>query len=191
MKIRSLFLPAHTWARQRKVQLFLDLLQPSHEDTLLDLGGSFGLGGEYALLHDYFARTVIVNLDKPVKDSGRIAVERGDACALQYPDHSFDWVFSNGVIEHVGDADYQQRMASEVRRVARKGYFITTPNRWFPLDPHNYKPFVHFFQRTYTFSDGSLCRMLSRRELGGLFPRGQFRYGPLHSTIIALERLPK
>lgn len=52
----------------------------------------------------------------------------GRACRLPFPDKSFDLVYSNAVIEHVGDLADQQRMAEEVRRVGKR-WFLTTPNR--------------------------------------------------------------
>lgn len=60
---------------------------------------------------------------------------RADACNLPYPDHSFDIAHSNSVIEHVGDWDAQVSFSREVGRVAA-GYFVQTPNYWFPWEPH-------------------------------------------------------
>ena len=33
---------------------------------------------------------------------------------------------------------------AEARRVARKGVFLTTPNRWYPIEFHTVLPFVHW-----------------------------------------------
>lgn len=59
----------------------------------------------------------------------------GDACNLPWPDKHFDIVYSNAVIEHVGDFERQKLMAAEIRRVAKR-WFVTTPNRWFPFEFH-------------------------------------------------------
>lgn len=60
----------------------------------------------------------------------------GDACcAPQYPDKSFDVVFSNSVIEHVGDDEKQAQFALEVRRIG-KSYWVQTPSKYFPIEAH-------------------------------------------------------
>jgi len=61
-----------------------------------------------------------------------------------FADRSFDWVFSNAVIEHVGGIEEQRKFASEISRVARCGYFVTTPNKFFPIEPHTLLPLYQF-----------------------------------------------
>jgi hypothetical protein len=67
----------------------------------------------------------------------------GDGCALEYGDGSYDVVFSNSVIEHVGDLKRQRAFASEVRRVG-KNLWIQTPAFECPLEPHFLVPFIHW-----------------------------------------------
>jgi hypothetical protein len=70
----------------------------------------------------------------------------GDGRALPFRDRAFDVVFSNSVIEHVGDAASQRRFAREVARVGR-AYWVQTPNRWFPVEQHLLTPLVHWLPK--------------------------------------------
>jgi hypothetical protein len=72
----------------------------------------------------------------------------GDGRALPFRDAAFDVVFSNSVIEHVGDADSQRRFAREVARVGR-AYWVQTPNRWFPVEQHLLTPLVHWLPKRW------------------------------------------
>jgi len=72
----------------------------------------------------------------------------GDGRALPFRDGAFDVVFSNSVIEHVGDAESQRRFAREVMRVGR-GWWVQTPNRWFPVEQHLLTPLVHWLPKSW------------------------------------------
>ena len=72
----------------------------------------------------------------------------GDACHLSgIKDQSFDIVFSNSVIEHLYTKEQQEKMANEVARVG-KSYFIQTPNKYFPIEPHWLFPLFQFLPFT-------------------------------------------
>jgi len=111
----------------------------------------------------------------------------GDARDLHFPDKSFDVVYSNAVIEHVGSYHDQQRMAAEVRRVGKR-WFLTTPNRWYPFEFHARMPFLswlppkwmhkvarlwaynHCENRYCSGNDYSDVQLLTTRQLRKLFP---------------------
>jgi hypothetical protein len=71
-----------------------------------------------------------------------------DGRQLPFRDAAFDIVFSNSVIEHVGDRTSQERFAREVARVGR-AYWVQTPNRWFPVEQHLLTPFVHWLPKRW------------------------------------------
>jgi hypothetical protein len=85
-------------------------------------------------------------------------------------------VHSSAVIEHVGDRGRQTRLLSELWRVARRGVFVTTPNRWFPVEVHTMLPLLHWLPpRWYRailrriglpfFASEANLNLLSRRDL--------------------------
>jgi 2-polyprenyl-3-methyl-5-hydroxy-6-metoxy-1,4-benzoquinol methylase len=134
----------------------------------------------------------------------------GDARNMALEDKSFDVVFSNSVIEHVGDLEDQRRMAQEVVRVGRR-YFVQTPNKFFPIEPHFLVPFFQFLplaSRVWLlrrFRLGWISRMpdarlarnmvesirlLTRSELHELFPRAQLyeeRLIGMAKSFVALD----
>ncbi|PYX54623.1 MAG: hypothetical protein DMG76_20940 [Acidobacteria bacterium] len=85
-------------------------------------------------------------------------------CALPFRDKSFDVIYSNAVIEHLVDHDAQQHFAAEVARVGR-GWFVTTPNLYYPVEPHYRLPMVQFLPQRW---QRSLIRSLGRTPYGNL-----------------------
>ena len=72
---------------------------------------------------------------------------KGDGRSLPFADDSFDYVHSSAVLEHVGNSFQQMAFIAEARRVARRGVFLTTPNRWYPIEFHTILPIVHWLPR--------------------------------------------
>lgn len=100
---------------------------------------------------------------------------------LPFKDHEFDIVFSNAVIEHVGSRDSQRAFILEILRVSRS-FFLTTPNRWFPVEFHTALPLLHYLPATLYrnllrsigeqyWSREENLNLLGRRDLMDLFPK--------------------
>jgi ubiquinone/menaquinone biosynthesis C-methylase UbiE len=178
----------HRRLRDEKVREFFRSMSPQESESLLDVGGTVGIHNEFAELHGFFSDTTLLNLtDSAMKRVPNVRLLCGDARAIPLPDKSVDWVFSNAVIEHVGDEADQLAMAAEIGRVARKGFFVSTPNRWFPLDPHTYLPLVHYFVRDYTKASYR-CRLLAARDMRKLFPAARVEYFSLWTSVTAYQR---
>ncbi|GHT82849.1 hypothetical protein AGMMS49543_08570 [Betaproteobacteria bacterium] len=104
---------------------------------------------------------------------------QSSALEMPFPDNSFDLVFSNAVIEHVGNGENQQQFLRECARVARRFVFITTPNRYHPVEFHTVLPFIHWLPKPVHrkllralgmdyFAREETLNLLSRHELLGL-----------------------
>ncbi len=52
---------------------------------------------------------------------------------LPYEDNAYDWVACHELLETAGSHERQVRLLRELLRVARRGIFASTANRWHPL----------------------------------------------------------
>lgn len=68
--------------------------------------------------------------------------------AFPFSDKVFDILFCSAVLEHVGDYEAQKFFMAECMRVA-KAVFITTPNRYFPVEFHTYLPLIHWLPQKH------------------------------------------
>jgi hypothetical protein len=102
--------------------------------------------------------------------------------SLPAPDASHDWVTSSAVIEHAGSQAQQEAFLGECARVARRGIFVTCPNRWHWLEFHTKLPLVHWLPREWhrallrrvgleAWARESHLRLLGSGELDGMARR--------------------
>jgi len=91
---------------------------------ILDVGGTQIFWERMGFCEEKGIKIVLLNLMEVQVTYPNFYSVVGDARNMkQFEDKEFDVVFSNSVIEHVGDYDDQRRMANEIRRVAKR-YFL-------------------------------------------------------------------
>jgi hypothetical protein len=72
---------------------------------------------------------------------------QGNGLDMPFESGSFDLVFSSAVIEHVGSFENQCKFFSECLRVSKKYVFLTTPNRYYPMEFHTHLPLIHWLPK--------------------------------------------
>jgi SAM-dependent methyltransferase len=172
-------------SRERKLELFRELLRPGPRTTIVDVGvtnAPFGGGSSdnfFEALYPWPERITAVGnteLDRFATAFPAVHVVRADGRELPFADGAFDLGFSNAVVEHVaGGREGQRRFVSELCRVAER-VFVTTPNRWFPLEVHTLLPLAHWLPegpRTRAIRAagfGDVLDPLGPRAFASLFP---------------------
>ena len=138
-------------SRRKKFKRFMKTLSPSASTTILDVGASGAARTERAenFLEEWYPHPEqitavgIDNLSTFKKRYPKVNVVEADGKKLPFHDKEFDIVFSNAVIEHVGNREAQRRFLEECLRVGKR-VFITTPSRSFPVESHTLIPFLHW-----------------------------------------------
>ena len=139
-------------AEQRKIyERFARKFPPERAWRVLDLGvnGSLVHPEEYFFqaLYPHLARVTGAGLESDdnfkrcFPQCDYVQVKR--AQPLPFEDGQFDLVFCSAVIEHVGDRHAQRQFVEEILRVGGRA-FITTPNRWHPIEFHTVTPLLHY-----------------------------------------------
>jgi protein-L-isoaspartate O-methyltransferase len=186
--LRRVAVRSSTLCRQRRARLFVDRLQPTQADQILDLGG--GRGGHIAEIVPFCATVTIADLDPDNLRSAAetygfqtLHVDGGEKFAVA--DAAYDIVFCSSVIEHVTgpkeliydleDAGQfaasaqaaQANFAAELRRIAKR-YFVQTPYKYFPVESHSFLPFfVVLLPRRWQVR---LMRFLAHRWIKPVYP---------------------
>ena len=175
--------PFSDWSRKRRMRMFNDLMNLEKRCSIIDLGGAPTTWSSVQIPLEI----TILNLPGGVVQLPAthqiMNYLEGGACNVNLPDRSFDVVFSNSVIEHVGDESKQAQFAKEARRLG-KSYWVQTPSKWFPIEAHCGMPFwwfypaalrrffIHRWRKTLPdwteMVEGSA--VLSKRDMRRLFP---------------------
>ncbi len=195
-------------SRRRKFGLFMETIAPTAATTVLDVGVDDFAFGELSVnegrcgtlnffedMYPWPERVTAVGLHEGTRFRAGYPAARyvqGNALELPFEDGSFDVVFSNAVIEHVGGEEEQLRFVAEALRVGRRA-FITTPNRWFPVEVHTRLPLVHWLPDAVSHRAYDLARkpwakgnrLLGPRTFRALFPR-DVRVVNLGLTLVAI-----
>jgi len=140
--------------REKILKIFFNEINYKDDKTLLDVGTTVSIDKNHNLILQKTLNnkniTCLSNQDCTLLNNAYSNVKNfiiGDGCDNQLDDNSFDIVYSNATIEHVGSYNNQKLFISECVRVAKKDIFITTPNRYFFLDFHTMIPFIHFLPK--------------------------------------------
>jgi hypothetical protein len=159
------------WNRERKAEFATSVGRRAGATSVLLIGVS----GAASPVNDLIEQHLAAAFDWVVA-SGVNSVDAGwkrfvvaDGRKLPFADGSFDLVYANAVIEHVGDREDQQRFVAELARVGRR-WIITTPNRYFPIEAHTHTLVTHWFAGWAPRAD--VTRLLGVRGFRELLPRG-------------------
>lgn len=203
-RIHRIYEPILERFRRPRMKLFAERFAIDENTRVLDLGG----GPFVWTLLESRPKLTILNLRE---QGSRVAWADqivADGCDTRLRNKSFDVVFSNSVIEHVGGIEKQRQFAGECRRLGM-GFFVQTPNKWFPFDTHTLTPFLHWlpprlFRKLMRFSvrflisrpsasdieDFANLRLLTRRQLAELFPEAEIveeKFCGITKSLIAVS----
>ena len=211
MSSPSLYARSRTWAissptvrswRERRYRRFLELCRIEPTDRILDVGSGYGDALECFNRTNPIVALDLREYESEWLDQPNVEVRHGDGTKLDYEDGAFAAVFSNSVIEHVPQ-DLQAAFAAEISRVGQR-YFVQTPNRNFPIEPHYQFPFFQFLplrlqralNRRFTLGwqkkgEWEEITLLSARQLKRLFPDAEIhreRVFGLTKSLMAVRR---
>jgi hypothetical protein len=187
--------------RRRMYERFVREAAPRAEDTVLDVGvtsdRSYENSNYFEAWYPHKQRITAVGLDDASfleAEHPGLTFQRADGRALPFTDASFDLVHSSAVIEHAGSREQQAQLVAELARVARRLVFITTPNRWFPVEVHTGVPLLHWLPPRHFrawlektgrgfFADEANLNLLSAAELLALAREQGLR----HSRVLRMR----
>lgn len=138
-------------ARRKMYLRFERMLEPTDLDEVLDLGVTpdtkLADSNFFEKIYPYKKKLTIASIEDCqflVEQYGLKAfVQNCPKKSLPFKDGQFDILFCSAVLEHVGTREEQKFFLEECMRISKK-VFLTTPNRYFPIEMHTFLPFIHW-----------------------------------------------
>lgn len=199
-------------ARNDIYDVFVRELRPGETTSILDVGVSVveHAPAESNILerrHPYPGKITMLGIHEGAflerQYPGTKYIRSDPGKPFPFADGQFDICYCNAVIEHVGDEDERRRFLRELLRVGRR-VFLTTPNRWYPVDFHKMLPLIHWLPQDWYrailratgdrfYSQKANLDLLSRRSLERLlretgvpFKIVPYRFLGLVSNLLAV-----
>ncbi len=174
-------------ARRNMFDTFMRCMQPTEQSRILDIG----VTPDQCLPESNFFEQCYPYPDQIVASSienaanieqsypGVQFVQTGKQ-GLPFKDKAFDIVFCAAVLEHVGTREEQRAFITEIIRVSR-GFFLTTPNRYYPIEFHTFLPLLHWLPQPWHqlllryagldfWAKTENLNLLSKKDIHSLFP---------------------
>jgi len=193
-------------ARARRWEMFAQRFPQLSEMHVLDIGGDIRA---WRIAPVRPARLTLLNIaEQEVDETWAVAIV-GDACDPPALPEA-DLVYSNSVIEHVGGHQRRKEFAAVVRGASPR-YWVQTPNRWFPIEPHFMVPGLQYLpsgaqativrrwplgnhgnvtEQTQALEDVLDIELLSAAEMQHYFPDGEIvreRFAGLTKSLISIR----
>jgi hypothetical protein len=159
------------YTRKKRLARFNEFMKGATGPVrLIDLGGTVKFWEDWGLAKQPLLDVTLVNnhdLDKSHSNDPialpNIRRLNADVLTLSAANLAeYDVIFSNSLIEHLPGRQAQRQLAQAIRDSGRP-YFLQTPNKRSPVDPHFPKPYVPFFA---TYPRTVQARLLSWSALG-------------------------
>jgi SAM-dependent methyltransferase len=188
--VEKIAIKVSTKNRLFKYSLFIKKFSPDAQTKILDIGvenavhpWSNFLEEHYPYKHNITALSIEkvhqFNQKYPLVET--VMYQGG---IFPFKDKAFDIAWSNAVLEHVGDAAAQVLFLQEIHRCSKKA-FITTPNRYFPVELHTRIPFLHWLPKAAFdsflkkigkgWASGKYMHLLRLSELESLLAQADIR----------------
>jgi len=137
-------------ARKRMFDFFLSVTEVTPATKVLDLGVTpdrkLADSNFFEQFYPYKANITATSIE----DASFLEIEypglrfvQTQADILPFENQAFDIAFCSAVLEHVGSRENQAHFIAEMLRVS-KYFFLTTPNRQFPIEVHTFLPLLHW-----------------------------------------------
>ena len=209
-KISGIANAISSYARQRMFKSFMSALLPDEQSSIIDVGVTCDRRADSNFFEKVYAhpeKITAVGLEDASfleQDFPGLKYVKADALNLPFADKQFDIGVSWAVIEHVGSRERQARFLNELLRVSKR-VFITTPNRWYPIEFHTVMPFLHWLPpdifrsilktlRMDFYASEDTLNLLDEKALLTMLPSGakvrklHFRLlGPISNLILCIE----